>query len=264
MLDVSAIGISSLAEALEDHSAETTWWLDSATGVIRPQSEGLSLIEEGEEDPEKRGWIFIEPVPSSAGYGDMEDFIARVRDPRAADLLGRAIRGRGAFRRFKDTILEFEDLRAAWFAFHDARMKRRALDWLREEGLVDPAAIEREIAKQPDPALPGIEGEFDAEAIARAVAADLKELYGERLREVILFGSWARGDAHPESDIDLLLVLSGPVDPYEEIYRTHEIIWRRSGESDSIVTVVPVSEEDYRAAASPLLMNVRAEGRGVA
>ena len=60
----------------------------------------------------------------------MEDFIRRVRDPRARDLLERAIAGRGAFRRFKDTLLDFPDLRPVWFAFHDARMERRAIEWL--------------------------------------------------------------------------------------------------------------------------------------
>ena len=38
-------------------------------------------------------------------------------------------------------------------------------------------------------------------------------LYGERLVRMVLFGSQARGDAEPESDIDVLVVLRGPVDP---------------------------------------------------
>jgi hypothetical protein len=39
------------------------------------------------------------------------DFTERVRDPRAHDLLERAIEGRGAFRRLKDTLFEFPQLR---------------------------------------------------------------------------------------------------------------------------------------------------------
>ena len=31
--------------------------------------------------------------------------------------------------------------------------------------------------------------------------------FGARLREVVLFGSWARGDAHEESDVDVLVVV---------------------------------------------------------
>jgi uncharacterized protein len=33
--------------------------------------------------------------------------------------------------------------------------------------------------------------------------------FGARLHEVVLFGSWARGDAHEESDVDLLVVVDG-------------------------------------------------------
>ena len=45
-------------------------------------------------------------------------------------------------------------------------------------------------------------------------------LYGERLVRMVLFGSQARGDAEPGSDIDVLVVLRGLVSPCEEIART--------------------------------------------
>ncbi len=48
----------------------------------------------------------------------MEQFVQLVRDPRARDRLDRALQGRGPFRRFKDTLLEFPGLREAWFRFH--------------------------------------------------------------------------------------------------------------------------------------------------
>ena len=51
-------------------------------------------------------------------------------------------------------------------------------------------------------------------------------LYGPRLARLVLFGSKARGDAEPGSDIDVLMVLEGPVRPGEEIARTGEITAR--------------------------------------
>jgi predicted nucleotidyltransferase len=48
-------------------------------------------------------------------------------------------------------------------------------------------------------------------------------LYGERLVRMVLFGSQARGDAEPSSDIDVLVVQKGPVAPRDEIARTSEI-----------------------------------------
>ncbi len=35
----------------------------------------------------------------------------------------------------------------------------------------------------------------------------LQALLGENLREVRLYGSWARGDASPESDVDLVVLV---------------------------------------------------------
>lgn len=48
----------------------------------------------------------------------------------------------------------------------------------------------------------------------------LAELYGDRLVRVVLYGSHARGDARPDSDIDLLVVLDGDYEPYTELRRT--------------------------------------------
>src|SRR6266498_2584105 len=139
MLDLERVDLRSLAEALEDYSPETTWWFDPQTGETEPYfADPVSAaLDEEEEDWLDRGLIRIEPIPSREAYGDMEDFIDRVRDPRARDLLERAIAGRGAFRRFKDTLLDFQELREVWFAFHDARMERRVIEWLADQGLLE-------------------------------------------------------------------------------------------------------------------------------
>ena len=160
MLDLKSIDLDDLAQALDDHSYEHSWWLDPRTGEVVLWSEYFE--EQGELDPETRGLRAIDPIPSHEGYADMEDFIERVRNPQARDLLERAIAGRGAFRRFKDTLLDFPELREAWFRFHDARVERRAIWWLVDEGLVDQAEAERAIAERPDAELPELSGPFGA------------------------------------------------------------------------------------------------------
>jgi uncharacterized protein UPF0158 len=77
--------------------------------------------------------------------------VERVREPQARSALERAISGRGAFRRFKDALLDFPDLRKAWFHFHDTCFERRAIWWLVNEGLVDPADAERRLATPAEP-----------------------------------------------------------------------------------------------------------------
>ena len=67
----------------------------------------------------------------------------------------RAIRGKGAFRRFKDELYEeYPDLLPAWYAFRDARAKRRAVQWLADNSLIDDDAASRFLADHPDPDLP--------------------------------------------------------------------------------------------------------------
>lgn len=265
MLDLKAVDLKSLCEALEDHSDYTEWWFDPETGQVEPWSPDLSAIEEVEEaHPYERNWILVEPFPSHEGYEDLADFTERVRDPRARDLLERAIAGRGAFRRFKDTLFEFPELRDAWFRFHDARVERRALRWLADEGLVGEDVVEREIDERPDPELVQLAGRFDPLEIARAVAADLRGLYRDRLRQVLLFGSWARGDAHPESDIDLLVVLDRLDSPWHELRRMDEILDRHSVEWDTVVSAMPVAEADLAQPAVPVLIRATTEGKAVA
>lgn len=60
----------------------------------------------------------------------MEDFIATVEGERLAELLEVAIKGKGAFRRFKDVLLNYPEERERWFEFKDDRMRERALEWL--------------------------------------------------------------------------------------------------------------------------------------
>jgi hypothetical protein len=265
VLDLKDIDLRSLAEALEDHSGYTDWWFDPQTGEVDPWPSDQGMAEETEEEaPDERGFVLVDPLPSRESYGDLEDFVERVADPRVRDLLERAIAGRGAFRRFKDTLFEFPELREAWFTFHDVRMERRAIEWLSGEGVIDEAAAERAIGERADPELPAPPGVFDLERIVRAVAADLRRLYDDRLRQVVLFGSWARGDAHPESDVDLLVVLQEVDSAWAEHDRMDEVLWRHSFENDAVISALPVAASDFEAPTEPVVERARREGRIVA
>lgn len=89
---------------------------------------------------------------------------------------------------------------------------------------------------------------------------EIKKLYGKRLKDIILFGSWARGEATDESDIDLLIVLDGTVVPGIEIDRMIDIITELNLTYRVLISVYPVSEKTYATINSPLLINVRREG----
>lgn len=85
-------------------------------------------------------------------------------------------------------------------------------------------------------------------------------LYGERLVRMVLFGSQARGEAEAGSDIDVLIVLTSPVDPGEEITRTGELTASLSLQYDVVISRIFISSEQFTGGQSPLLLNVRREG----
>ena len=88
----------------------------------------------------------------------------------------------------------------------------------------------------------------------------LERIYGSRLAEMLLFGSQARNDASPDSDIDVMLVLRSAVDPHHETLRLSAFKSELCLKYDVVISCVYVSEADYRNDESPLMLNVRREG----
>jgi predicted nucleotidyltransferase len=96
--------------------------------------------------------------------------------------------------------------------------------------------------------------------ILKEFRGGVKNLYEKRLKCIILYGSWARGDATEDSDIDVLIVLEGKVIPGKEIDRMINIITVINLKHGVLISVYPISKEDYSTINSPLLINVRREG----
>jgi len=88
-------------------------------------------------------------------------------------------------------------------------------------------------------------------------------IYGDRMLQMLLFGSQARGDAASDSDIDVMVVLRGPVKPGEEINRTSEIRAELSLKNDVVISCIFMSADRYMTEQSPLILNVHREGIAV-
>jgi predicted nucleotidyltransferase len=88
----------------------------------------------------------------------------------------------------------------------------------------------------------------------------LQEIYGDRLRAVVLFGSQARGEANDDSDVDVAVVLDDFENSIEESWRMDPVLSPLSLEHDLLLTAVPLRERDWREQEYPLPRNVQREG----
>ena len=100
--------------------------------------------------------------------------------------------------------------------------------------------------------------------IIRKIMSDLRgrleRIYGDRMAKILLYGSHSRGQAAEGSDIDVLVVLAGPVNASEEISRTIVDVSELSLACDVVISCLFVSREEYERGQSPLMLNVRNEG----
>lgn len=99
-----------------------------------------------------------------------------------------------------------------------------------------------------------------SDQIVRELRALLRAHYGERLRNVVLFGSRARNEFSEASDYDILVVLRGHIDPARERMDTRDIVYDLCWKYDAVIMCHFASESRYAEEQSPLMMNIRREG----
>jgi predicted nucleotidyltransferase len=97
-------------------------------------------------------------------------------------------------------------------------------------------------------------------ALLHELKSGLVELYGDRLFSVILFGSYARGEATLESDIDVMVVLTDSVNPVEERGRMSSLFWYFLRQYDELISIIPMSKSRFLAGDISFLRVVKREG----
>ena len=99
--------------------------------------------------------------------------------------------------------------------------------------------------------------------IVERCRSTLASYYGERMVGLVLYGSHARGDDDPESDIDLLVLLSQPFDYFVELRRIAELLYPVQLDSGQLISAKPADVAEYGSGTIQLYRNARADGVAV-
>lgn len=132
MLDIDII-----VDALEMTDDMNRYFLDMETmeTVCLSDFDPSATVETAtlmDENPDR--FIALPTKRRINEYGMMEDFIAQLPDGETKRILGNAIQGRGAFRRFKDGVYRY-GIQDTWFSFREAAYRRIARHWCEENDI---------------------------------------------------------------------------------------------------------------------------------
>ena len=92
------------------------------------------------------------------------------------------------------------------------------------------------------------------------IKAHLVKVYGEGIKKVILYGSYVRGETTRDSDIDLLVLVDQPLNPFEVRESLSDLLFDMLLEEGELVSVIVVPEDFFESYNSPFMLNVKKEG----
>lgn len=93
--------------------------------------------------------------------------------------------------------------------------------------------------------------------------SNIHDIYGSHLRQIILYGSYARGDFHPDSDIDIMILLDlSDIDIKKYRHQLSDMTFDFNMDYDVDIKPIAKSEEHYRKWVDnyPFYSNVNREG----
>ena len=99
----------------------------------------------------------------------------------------------------------------------------------------------------------------DIDTILKGLKKDLKAAIGEKIGDLILFGSYSRGDNTEYSDVDLLILLNSRL-TRDETRKVDDLIADYSLEHDVVISGLVYPIETYQRFNTPFLLNIKEEG----
>ncbi|MCH5250560.1 MAG: nucleotidyltransferase domain-containing protein [Lachnospiraceae bacterium] len=99
--------------------------------------------------------------------------------------------------------------------------------------------------------------------ILKSYVDDIHMLYGDRLKAVILYGSYARGDADPDSDVDIMILVELTEQEIREKGRQlSNVTFEYNFDNDLAIMPIVKNADHFNKwlGAYPFYYNVKKEG----
>ena len=129
------VKLSEVIDALEFTNDEIEYYYNPDNGEIFMSNIGdFENLNEDELDELFEKSIMLPTRYDINEYEMMEDFTETIKDTRLQNQLYISLNGSGAFRRFKDTCINY-DIIDDWYKFRDERYKEVAINWCKDNNI---------------------------------------------------------------------------------------------------------------------------------
>ncbi len=96
--------------------------------------------------------------------------------------------------------------------------------------------------------------------LVEEIKKHLIRIYGGKIKQVIVYGSYARDEATKESDVDVLVVVDDSLNPFEVRKSLSDLLLDVLLEKGELVSVIAIPEGFFKNYNMPFLLNVKEEG----
>jgi hypothetical protein len=209
------ISWEALEDAFENNAPEVHSYLQLTSGEVLRVVDGVADPAMHQRIASDTSYLRVDPVSSREQYRWMERFIATVTEPDLRGRLVAAIDGKGAFRRFKDVLMNFPADRERWFQFRTERLRSCMESWLEAHNL---EAVARPVwaPSPPEPEAPAEEEEGAVRRVRLGIEAQRRRLREaadlvppREIETAIEFLEWLRERRGPRGEVT---TLAGNVD----------------------------------------------------